>query len=126
MAIKRMVKIFEGTAVQIERDYKDWIKNFTNIKVVERLIAVLPSGNDIKQILYIFFEVFEKSKTEPEQFELVLPDEGIDLLNTLDDIEKNLLKQAIEKTNGVREKAAELLGLSFRSFRYRLDKHGMD
>ena len=121
-----MVKIFEGTAVQIERDYKDWIKNFTNIKVVERLIAVLPSGNDIKQILYIFFEVFEKSKTEPEQFELVLPDEGIDLLNTLDDIEKNLLKQAIEKTNGVREKAAELLGLSFRSFRYRLDKHGMD
>ncbi|GFE58461.1 sigma-54 dependent transcriptional regulator [Geobacter sp. AOG1] len=56
----------------------------------------------------------------------VIPIEGMDLERYLDGIEKRFLLQALEKSGGVKKKAAELLGLSFRSFRYRLAKFGMD
>jgi two-component system, NtrC family, response regulator PilR len=55
-----------------------------------------------------------------------IPQEGMNLEAYLDGIEKRFLLQALEKSGGVKKKAAEILGLSFRSFRYRLAKFGMD
>jgi two-component system response regulator PilR (NtrC family) len=55
----------------------------------------------------------------------VLPDAGIDLEIYLTNVERSLLTQALERTDGVRTRAATLLGLSFRSFRYRLAKLGI-
>jgi two-component system response regulator PilR (NtrC family) len=55
-----------------------------------------------------------------------LPPEGMNLEAYLDGIEKCFLLQALGKSGGVKKKAAEILGLSFRSFRYRLAKFGMD
>jgi two-component system response regulator PilR (NtrC family) len=55
-----------------------------------------------------------------------IPDAGMNLEAYLDGIEKRLLMQALERSGGVKKKAAELLGLTFRSFRYRLAKFGMD
>jgi two-component system response regulator PilR (NtrC family) len=43
----------------------------------------------------------------------------------LDSSERRYLLEALEKADGVKMRAAELLGLSFRSFRYRLAKHGL-
>ena len=51
--------------------------------------------------------------------------EGFDLDHHLADVEKELLLRAMESAQGVKLKAAELLGISFRSFRYRLAKYGM-
>jgi len=39
--------------------------------------------------------------------------------------EKCLLLGALKKTNGVQKKAAELLGINYRSFRHRLEKYGL-
>ena len=50
---------------------------------------------------------------------------GFSLERLLDDSERTYLMSALEKAGGVRTKAAELLGLTFRSFRYRLAKHGL-
>ena len=55
-----------------------------------------------------------------------LSDEGIDLEGRLDGIEKEYLQKALEKTGGVKTEAASLLGLSFRSFRHRLSKFGIE
>jgi two-component system response regulator PilR (NtrC family) len=55
----------------------------------------------------------------------VLPEGGIDLERYLEDLERSLLMQALTRAGGVRTKAASLLGLSFRSFRYRLAKLGL-
>ncbi|RNC67632.1 MAG: sigma-54-dependent Fis family transcriptional regulator [Desulfuromonadales bacterium] len=55
-----------------------------------------------------------------------IPAEGMELEAYLDGIEKRILLQALERSGGVKKKAAELLGLTFRSFRYRLAKFGMD
>jgi two-component system response regulator PilR (NtrC family) len=58
--------------------------------------------------------------------DFVIPAEGMNLEAYLDGIEKKLLLQALERCGGVKKRAAELLGLSFRSIRYRLAKFGMD
>ncbi len=50
---------------------------------------------------------------------------AIDLENILENIEKDYLCKALEKTNGMKTEAAALLGLSFRSFRHRLHKYGI-
>ena len=54
-----------------------------------------------------------------------LPATGFDMDPYLAEIEKKLLQQALEQTQGVKLKAAELLRISFRSFRYRLIKYGL-
>lgn len=55
-----------------------------------------------------------------------IPSEGVNLEAYLDGIEKRYLLQAIEQSRGVKKKAAQLLGMTFRSLRYRLSKFGMD
>ncbi|MEM7349552.1 MAG: sigma-54 dependent transcriptional regulator [Acidobacteriota bacterium] len=47
-----------------------------------------------------------------------LPKDGIDLEAYLDNIRSELMKQALERADGVQTQAAELLNISFRSFRY--------
>ena len=54
-----------------------------------------------------------------------LPEQGLKLDEMMDGIERELLIKALERTRGSKNKAAKLLGISFRSFRYRLDKHGL-
>ena len=52
--------------------------------------------------------------------------DGISLESQLDQIEKNAIVQALEKTNHNKTAAAKLLGMSFRSLRYRLKKLGLE
>lgn len=53
---------------------------------------------------------------------LALP---LDLDEQLADLERTLLIQALASSNGIKKEAAALLGLNFRSFRYRLKKYGL-
>ncbi len=55
-----------------------------------------------------------------------IPESGMQLEPMLEDLEKQYLLKALEKTGGAKKKAGELLGMSFRSFRYRLAKFGLD
>jgi len=58
--------------------------------------------------------------------ELDIPPDGIDLSRTLENTERQLISRALEITGGNRSRAARLLGISFRSLRYRLLKLGME
>jgi two-component system response regulator PilR (NtrC family) len=49
---------------------------------------------------------------------------GVSLDSILEEIERAYMLKALEVANGNKNKAAELLGISFRSLRYRLDKIG--
>lgn len=55
---------------------------------------------------------------------LSIPDE-FSLERYLDGLERQYLSEALRRTSGSKTKAAELLGLSFRSFRYRVAKLGL-
>ena len=54
--------------------------------------------------------------------DLRLPEEGLDLEETLAELERRFIHQALERCGHNKTQAARLLGLSFRSFRYRLEK----
>lgn len=55
-----------------------------------------------------------------------LPPEGLDLDQTLDSLEKSLILQALQKSQGNRQRAAALLKINLRSLRYRMLKHGLE
>jgi two-component system response regulator PilR (NtrC family) len=55
----------------------------------------------------------------------VLPDGGFDLEQHVRAIEREYIAEALRRTNGVKVRAAELLGMSFRSFRYYLKKYNL-
>ncbi|HOA14015.1 MAG TPA: sigma-54 dependent transcriptional regulator [Myxococcota bacterium] len=54
-----------------------------------------------------------------------VPEDGMDLEALLADIERRLLLDALSRCGGVRKNAADLLGISFRSIRYKLAKYGL-
>jgi two-component system response regulator PilR (NtrC family) len=56
---------------------------------------------------------------------LELPESGMDLESVLSRMERHLLTQALERTGGHRTEAAKLLGISFRSIRYKLEKYSI-
>ena len=57
--------------------------------------------------------------------EVELPEDGMDLEATLDALERRYLQRALDRSGGVQTKAAELLRMTFRQFRYKLQKHNM-
>ncbi len=54
-----------------------------------------------------------------------LPDEGINIVAHLEQLEKTYLLEALRRTGGNQTRAAEILHLSVRSLRHLLDKHGI-
>lgn len=56
---------------------------------------------------------------------LELPEAGCNLDEVVNEVERRLLTAALERSGGVRTAAAKLLGISFRSMRYRLAKLGL-
>jgi two-component system response regulator PilR (NtrC family) len=52
--------------------------------------------------------------------------EGVSLEELMADYERGLLLEALGPAGGVKKRAAQLLGISFRSFRYRMEKLGLD
>jgi two-component system NtrC family response regulator len=50
-----------------------------------------------------------------------IPEGGVDLA----DLERTLLRKALEKTGGNQTKAAALLGITRQTLIYRMEKHGL-
>lgn len=57
--------------------------------------------------------------------QIEFPARGMNLENYLAEVEKDLLIKALDEAEGVRTRAAKLLGMTFRSFRYRLAKYDL-
>ena len=98
-----------------------WPGNVRELEnTVERLV-ILADGDRIGQ--EHIPENFKSVRSYPELITTDIPDEGLDMEKLIENIEKNLLFKALEKTGGVKTEAAKLLGLSFRSFRHRMQKY---
>jgi two-component system response regulator PilR (NtrC family) len=55
----------------------------------------------------------------------LLPASGFDLEAHVKEIERGYIAEALKRAGGVQVKAAELLGMSFRSFRYYVKKYNL-
>lgn len=113
--------ITEEALMLLERyDYPGNVRQLEHI--IERAIALEPTTSIQPSRL-----TEQVLGYNPRQLEsaAMLPQEGIDLTAYLEEVEKTFLRLALERTGGSQTKAAELLGMSVRSFRHCLDKFEM-
>ena len=101
-------------------DYPGNVRELENL--IERAVA-LASGRDVGSE---HFPSKGPSTPEPRTSPRQLPERGLDLDAALADLERELILAALARTGGVRKRAAELLHVTFRSFRYRLQKLGIE
>ncbi|MEQ8984219.1 MAG: sigma-54 dependent transcriptional regulator [Deltaproteobacteria bacterium] len=100
-----------------------------NIRQLENVIerAVALSTGPVLTLRQLPSEIASAESVPTRVFNVAtdapFPDEGIDLERMLEDFEYRLISTALEKAGGVKTKAAELLGVSFRQFRYKLGKY---
>ncbi|MBC7974355.1 MAG: sigma-54-dependent Fis family transcriptional regulator [Myxococcales bacterium] len=101
-------------------EYPGNVRELENI--IERAVALSSSAvigvSDLPEV--------KATKLTASQPSGALPAEGVDLDQLVSDYERTWVLRALEQTGGVRKRAATLLGISFRSLRYRLEKLGIE
>lgn len=98
-----------------------------NVRELENIIersAALESSNIILPESLVLSE-YKKEGAPKEGPSFRLTADGLDLEKEMDQLEKEIIQQALQMSNGVIKKAAELLQLSFRSMRWKIQKHGL-
>ncbi|SPF38549.1 Type 4 fimbriae expression regulatory protein PilR [Syntrophobacter sp. SbD1] len=95
--------------------------------IIERGVAMESSRIILPDSLTLSMHRRKEQEQEQAPISIVseIPFERFDLDQHMAEIEKRLLQQALHQTGGTKLKAAQLLGISFRSFRYRLLKYGL-
>ena len=83
-------------------------------------ITVL-SSNDVITVEDLPVELKRTAEVPLKLQPWELPGEGI----VFEDMERNLLQQALQKSNGIMADAAKLLGMTYRTFQYRAEKFGL-
>lgn len=111
-------KILEPRALAALTEY-DWPGNVRELQSMIERMAVL-SGGDRIRVEDLPLDLTERKKPSGAQA-WELPADGINL----ELWERNLLSQALEKSDGVMAAAARLLGISSRTFQYRANKFGL-
>jgi len=119
--MKRQVKGVAPAAMDHLQAYH-WPGNVRELRnVVERAFILHASADEIRPE-HLPAEL--KKTAAPRRTEKLVPhvpDQGL----VLEDVEKRLIVEAMERASGNQSKAARLLGVSRDTLRYRLKKHGM-
>jgi len=114
--------LVQKRALELLLNY-DWPGNVRELEnLVERCVVL--GETDELTVDCLPNQIKKESCTAYEGI-CLLPDDGLDLDRWLADMERTVLLQALEKSDGVKKRAAELLGINFRSIRYRLSKLGI-
>ncbi len=116
-------------AKQVHRDAMALLESYSwpgNVRelenFVERTVAMEPTPLITASSLppSILGSEARRRRAEPD---VLLPEEGLDLEAHLDAIRRELMVAALERCGGVQKRAAQLLRLSYRAFRYHAEKY---
>jgi len=108
-------------AMQMLESY-DWPGNVRELEnLIERALALTHAETITTRDLPVHLLTHRKVSSDL----IELPEEGLDLERHLEGIRVQLMQQALDRAGGVQTQAAELLGMSFRSFRYYAKKGGL-
>ncbi len=113
-------KSVEGISAEAERfllEY-DWPGNVRELRnVIER--AIILENEKIMRLEHLPRELVSQTEhVQPGAMNFALPPEGIDI----EDVERELIRQALEMAEGNQSKAAKKLNLGIDAFRYRMKK----
>ena len=117
---KSFVKGVDPEAMRYFENYS-WPGNVRELENAIERAVVLETGESIKKS-NLPEEILGINSTGPIQFPNHFR-EKVDLERTLNQIEKTMLSNALAQSDGIINKAAKKLNLSFRSMRYRIQKH---
>jgi DNA-binding NtrC family response regulator len=112
-------KTVEPEALRLLTGY-NWLGNVRELEAVMERISVL-SNNDVITVDDLPVELKRISEVPGKIQPWELTKEGI----VFEDLERNLLMQALQKSNGIMADAAKLLGMTYRTFQYRAEKFGL-
>jgi len=116
----KKAKKITSEAMKLLLNYR-WPGNVRELEnTIERLM-ILTAG-DIITVEHLS-QSLKNTSSGTELMPLDIPETGIDLERLLQNAERTMLYKALDKAGGVKTDAAKLLGLSFRSFRHRLQKY---
>jgi two-component system response regulator PilR (NtrC family) len=116
----RVIKLSQDALRKLEGyDFPGNVRELENL--IERAVALSSSDvlgpGDLPEL--------KPPRAAAPEVPAEFPPEGVDLERLVSDFERSWVTRALEQTGGVRKRAAALLGISFRSLRYRLDKLGL-
>ncbi len=117
------IRKISSFALDILKHY-DFPGNIRELEhIIERGVALEASSIILPDSLTL--SSYKRNQTKADDTDAAHLPEGADLDSYLARIETRLLQNAMKQAEGVKHKAADLLGISFRSFRYRLLKYGL-
>jgi two-component system, NtrC family, response regulator PilR len=102
-------------------DFPGNVRELENI--LERALALCSDNKILESDLYLT-QATSRDKVAP--LDGALGTRGLPLHDFLDQIEREAITKALEATRFNKTAAAKLLGITFRSLRYRLDRLGID
>jgi two-component system response regulator PilR (NtrC family) len=91
--------------------------------IIQRSVTLETSNIILPESLAL--SSFKEKKRKEEGLRIELTEEGIDLDKLMEKVEKDLILQALKEAGGIKKRAAKILGVSFDSIRYRIDKLGL-
>ena len=105
----------------------DWPGNIRELEnVIERAVALEATPSMLPESLPAGVRAGTGRYAAPAvHVRATCPRAGFDLEAHVKEIERGYIAQALERAGGVQVKAAELLGMSFRSFRYYVKKYNL-
>jgi two-component system response regulator PilR (NtrC family) len=103
----------------------DWPGNIRELEnTIERAVALEATPAVLSESLPPAIRG-DSPRSAPGQPADGLPDSGFDLEAHVKEIERGYIAEALKRAGGVQVRAAELLGMSFRSFRYYVKKYNL-
>ncbi len=119
----RTIKGFSPEAEKLMVSYR-WPGHVRELKNVVERVVVLESAEKImpEHLPVEISSPRSHPDVRPSGGRFVLPESGI----SLDDLEKDLILQALERAKNNRTLAARLLNISYDSFRYQIKKFGLE
>jgi DNA-binding NtrC family response regulator len=120
------IKKISPTALESLKQY-DWPGNVRELEnVIERLV-ILTDADEIQfHDLPKRMQASEVITRTPEAGVIELGDDGINLKELLDNLENRLILDALQRTGGVKNKAAKLLGLNRTTLIEKMKKKQID
>ncbi|MCZ6689390.1 MAG: sigma-54 dependent transcriptional regulator [Planctomycetota bacterium] len=126
--LARYTKEMGKTITQLEPRSMDRLMAYRwpgNIREMQNLIHRAVALAADEKTLTVEIPPGEETEERDRFLGVSIPDEGIDLDERLESIEKLYLEEALRSGGGKMTQAAKILGLSFRSMRYKVKKYGL-
>jgi len=119
--LKKGIKGFSAEAEQAMRSY-GWPGNVRELRnIIERCIVLGEMETIRPEHLLLCLSGGASGRESAAASRFLLPEEGL----SLDELEKDLIRQALERTGANQTKAAKLLGISYDTLRYQMKKFAL-